>query len=454
MRAGGAVINRLINDEQKALMAWGECVAKPFSRYKAVLPPSEINGLVLQDPYTKMMFQTMSAGGSAGATSADCCCLYQYDGWTATDLVPSDAFTILGPSSGRANGVAGLCTFDLGVAVTFPGVGQGAGPGYAALELGPMDPSIISGVAGAPSGTQFAQVSGGLRVMCVSTTVADGFKGEMFRVSTNDPISAPIQGKLLTEVLTEASKAGSNIHVERFKITQDGMFAASDGTLSSYLEVAAPPLTTEAWRIHNVSDAALNSIQAGQIGFFARGVATGGATDKTVFDVHAVSNYGIEHYASTRVSQRLQYPTGSVSAITATAQALGGLMNGFGTSTMPGLHGVPVGPLAGIQAAANSTPGYAQTLWDGIKQYGPGLVSSLVPEGTVSSVMQWLGSNIFGSGGSEALPLIGGSVSSAAPSVSSGPWGWVEEIAEEAVGVGEELLPWLADAGELAMVLL
>jgi hypothetical protein len=435
-KAAAGEANALFADAQKALMTWGECVAHPFSPVKGVLPSSEKDGIVLQDPYTKHMFGYIECGNGAGSGS-DGLCIYQFDCWASIVANPDDNYTILQP-----NGATSYPLFvsrNMTTGAAFPAEGAAVGGVNAGVALGDVDPNITSSAGvNTNTGTEFAQISGGLRIMAQSTTVADGFQGELFRVSTRDPITSPIQGQTLDDLRAAAAVPGSNIFVDRFKITQDGLFAAMDGTISSYVEVVGVPLSRDSWRIHNVSPAgnSVTTMIAGQVGFYVRGVATGGGVDSTYFTVEAVSNYGIERYPSARVVRALpQFPV-PYGQLTSMASALAHAVAGI---KKPTLSGIPVGQAAGLVSAITDTPGYGKAILDAVKKYGPGLLQGLMEGGgkpALQALWDWV-SGAVGFGSPSPPPLV-----SLPP--AQGPWGWVEEIPEaatEAITLGEELLP-------------
>jgi len=435
--------NRLISSEQKQLMAWGESVSHPFGRLKAVLPTSEINGLVVQDAYTKSVYD-VTYQGTGPAAGNNVVAIYQYDGWHSNVVVPDDANTILQPNGAGASYAAFVSRNADSAMVSFPAVGTAATGNWAGMALGDVDANITSGAVGNNMGTEFALVSGGLRIMAASTTVADGFCGEMFRVTTSDPLTSPIQGQTFDQVRTSALVPGSNICVDRFMITQDGLFVASDGSVSSYIDAIMMPGTRDSWRIHNVGASTITTMQFGQVGFYGRGVATGGGgnVDTTTFTVEFVSNYAIERYASSRVVRPIpSYPV-SGSALSGVASTIGQITSG---NSKPTMDGVILGPIAGLVSSINDHPGYGSVLWDGIKEYGPGILGGIMngATGGLESAWEAVGDIVGWATGSSggALPAIESAGNWVDGAISSGSF--VEEI-PEVLAIGEELLPLLA----------
>lgn len=422
-------MNRLINESASALVAWGETVAKPFGPVKTVLPPSEINGLALMDPYCKENFGSCVASGIA-----DACVSMQFDNWYDNAGGAAGDWSLLSPNA-SGQGVVALTTAAGNNDAFFPPVSYAPTVARPGIRLGSVDPNIkASSAAGQHDGTEFAQVSGGLRLMAVSTTCSDGFQGEVWRFETLDAVNDPVTGTFET-LRAKAAVPNSNLLATRFKLTEDGLFVGPDGAVSSFVEAAGLPTSSDSWRTHWVGPAAnvIQTLNFPQAGFYARAVATGGNVDATAFDVSTVSNYAIERYPSARVGSVLNLPQVGVSEMVGYMDSLSSMVGQWATN-----GGRPISQAAALSSMASNNPGWSETMWNAMKQYGPGLLQELVPEGWApalgGAVIEWLGAG--GKQGALSLPAIAQGSSSSFVEL-------LEEGAEEALEVGEAVLPFL-----------
>jgi hypothetical protein len=427
-------VDHLLTTKDFQEIAWKSYVFNPFGAAAARMPVSAVNGFIPVDKWSV----PHTEAGHVNASGYGCA------------MMGADGFygeKILGPNG--STGVNFITTASTYVGISTPTAGATANIGIHML------PDVSANfTADATSGTEYINVASGLGVSLKSAgNSPPTWGGDIYIVTTTDPYRSTLHGKSLADFRTLAAENGSAYTLEQFKISQSGLFLpamslsqgnfpASYADEGGYGALAVPilPLTHTAFEWQLVSAARNTALSYASVAIFYQGLPTTGG-----LEVFAIRGYQTERYPSMRAdsaprsSFHIQHsPGGLMATIMNMASNVPSYFAGSGSMLNGSSSSNKVSPAAIIDTLHNgkhTIPGFYQKIKSGGLSFLKSLFSSQIPNAILQNLLK-------------------PPTQSYEHPLSSGPWGWVEEIEE---GAGEAL-PYLeegaVDLGELALLAL